>query len=146
MRARLAPGARLLAAEVVVYGRGARGERLTQGSLFDSWRLWRDGRLYWADAMALEDDIAARMACPFGFAGAEASGLLLLAGAEEEARHARDLLRDAGQDASLVRPGLMLARWLGRATEIRAALALTLPILRADILGQLRRLPRLWTS
>ena len=144
--AALAPGARLLAAEMLVFGRVARGERLTQGSLFDAWRIRRDGRLLWADATALDGDIAGRLAAPFGFAGAEASGLLLLAAGEAEALAGRDLLRDKGFDATLARPGLMLARCLGGASPVRDAMARAIPLLRAGVLGLPARLPRLWTS
>jgi len=146
MQARLAPGARLLAAEMLVYGRVARGEQLGHGALFDSWRLWRDGRLHWADAAELGGDIAATLRSPFGFGGAEASALLLLSAEAEVALSARDMLRQAGQDATLARPGLMLARWLGPASVVRESVALALPMLRAHSLGLPPRLPRLWTS
>ena len=146
MRARLAPGARLLAAEMLVFGRVARGERLSHGALFDSWRLWRGERLHWADATDLSGDLPARLAAPFGFAGAEASALLLLAGSEAEASAGRDLLREAGHDATLARPGLLLARWLGGASAVREALSAAIPLLRAGVLGYPARLPRLWTS
>src|SRR4051812_21378578 len=39
MRADLAEGARLLAAETLVFGRAVRGETMTTGAVFDSWRL-----------------------------------------------------------------------------------------------------------
>jgi urease accessory protein len=146
MQARLAPGARLLAAEMLVFGRVARGERLSHGALFDSWRLWRDGQLCWADATDLSGDVAARLAAPFGFAGAEASALLLLAASNAEALAGRDLLREAGFDVTLARPGLMLARFLGPATAVRDAMAAAVPLLRAGVLGLPARLPRLWTS
>lgn len=146
MEAALAPGARLLAAEMLVFGRVARGERLTEGSLFDSWRIRRDGRLLWADATALDGDIAARLNTPFGFGGAEAAGLLLLAAGEPEALAGRDLLRDAGCDATLARPGLLLARFLGSASVVRDAMAQAIPLLRAGVLQMPARLPRLWTS
>src|SRR5262249_18611401 len=35
----LAPGARLLAAEIVVFGRTARGERIVSGHYLDRWRI-----------------------------------------------------------------------------------------------------------
>jgi urease accessory protein len=146
MQVRLAPGARLLAAEMLVYGRVARGERLGNGALFDSWRLWRDGRLHWADATELSGDLAAPLRSPFGFGGAEASALLLLSAGEDAALAARDLLRQAGQDATIPRPGLMLARWLGPASAVREGVARSLPMLRAHALGLPPRLPRLWTS
>jgi urease accessory protein len=146
MHAALAPGARLLAAEMLVFGRVARGEQLTRGGLFDAWRIRRDGRLLWADATALDGDIAARLAAAFGFGQAEASGLLLLAADGAEALAGRDILRAAGFDATLARPGLLLARFLGGATPVRDAMARAIPLLRASVLGWPARLPRLWTS
>jgi len=146
MQVHLAPGARLLAAEMLVFGRVARGERLRQGALFDSWRLWRDGHLHWADATRLAEEPAASLESPFGFAGAEASAVLLLAGSDTEATAGRDLLREAGHAATLARPGLLVARFLGGARGVREALATAIPALRAGIFGLPPRLPRLWTS
>jgi urease accessory protein len=145
MEARLGAGARLLAAEMLVLGRPARGERLTQGSLFDGWRLRRGDRLHWADAVALESGLAP-LAARFGFGGAEATALLLLAASDAEALAGRDLLRAAGHDATLPRPGLMLARWIGGAVMVREALCAAIPALRSGVLGLPARLPRLWTS
>jgi urease accessory protein len=152
MRAELAEGAMLLAAETLVFGRAARGERLTHGSLFDAWRLHGPDGLLWADALELKGDIGDRIAAPFGFAGAEALGTLLLAGAD--AVVARDLLRGLSETvpggataaATIPRPGLLLARWLGPATAVRRAVAAAIVALRAAALGLPPRLPRLWTT
>ncbi len=142
--ARLAAGATLLAAEMLVFGRRARGETFATGFLLDSWRLrGADGALLWADALRL-DDPGAEIARPPGLAGAEASALLLLAG-PQAARH-RDLARElAGGNASIVRPGLLLLRWLGRAGEVRVGLRAAVAELRSAALGMPRALPRLWT-
>jgi len=145
MQVALAPGARLLAAEMLVFGRGARGERMLRGGVFDAWRIAGPAGLLWADALAVE---AAELAAPFGFGGATATGLLLLAGGDATA--ARDLLRalpeTAPGAATIPRPGLMLARWLGSATAVRGAMAAAIVALRAGALGLPPRLPRLWTT
>ncbi|MFB9970487.1 urease accessory protein UreD [Pseudoroseomonas cervicalis] len=145
MRAHLAPGARLLAAEMLVFGRAARGEAMQSGALFDSWRLWRGGRLHWADATSFDAPEAA-LARPFGFGGAGATALLLLTAPEPEALAAREALREAGHAATIARPGLVLARWTGAATEVRRALCAAIPVLRALSPGGAARLPRLWTT
>ena len=53
LRAELAEGAALLAAETLVFGRAARGERMRSGALLDAWRLHGPDGLLWADALAL---------------------------------------------------------------------------------------------
>jgi len=148
MRVDLAEGARLLAAETLVFGRAARGETMTKGMVFDGWRLHGPGGLCWADALELGADIGDRLAAPFGFGGAEALATLLLVAPEAEAR--RDLLRAlpeiAPGGATIPRPGLLLARWLGRATAVRRAVEQAIIALRAASLGLPPRLPRLWTT
>jgi urease accessory protein len=148
LRADLAEGAVLLAAEIVVFGRAARGERMRSGALLDAWRVHGPEGLLWADAVALPDDPGEALAAPFGFAGAEASGTLLFAGPGAEA--GRDLLRGsdaaAPGGATLPRPGLMLARWLGPAAAVRASVGVAIAALRAGLLGLPPRLPRLWTT
>ncbi len=141
MEARVAPGGALLAAEAVVLGRIARGEVWRRGALHDAWRLHQGGRLIWADALRL--DAAARDA-PFGLDGADSLGMILLL-AEDAAAH-RELARElTGGAASLVRPGLLLLRFLGSAGAVRGAMAAAIPALRAAALGLPPVLPRLWT-
>jgi urease accessory protein len=84
-RVALAAGARLLAGEMLVFGRRAMGETLTTGLLRDTWRIHRGGRLAWHDALALDGDIAALVARPAGFAAAAAAATLLYAADDAEA-------------------------------------------------------------
>ena len=55
IEAKLSATGRLLASEIVVFGRLARGERFSSGRLQDRWRLHRGGGLIWTDAVCLED-------------------------------------------------------------------------------------------
>ncbi len=140
------PGARLLAAEMLVFGRAARGERFRRGFLRDGWRLRRDGALRWADALRL-DDPGAAADDRFGLDGAGAMATLLHAADGAEAL--LPLLRDACGPlgaATVPRPGILLARWLGGATAVRAAMGGAIPAMRAAALGLPPRLPRLWTT
>jgi urease accessory protein len=140
----LAPEARLLAAEMLVLGRAAHGERFRRGALLDRWRVRRGGRLAWADALRLDDPAAAE-ADAFALGGANAIATLLLA-APDAAAH-RDRAREISEGgASLVAPGLLLLRWMGEAGAVRAAISAALPVLRAEALGHPARLPRLWRS
>ena len=141
----LAPGARLLAAEMLVLGRAARGETLRHGALQDRWRIRRDGRLLWADTLRLADPPAATIAGRFTLGGAGALATLLLVAPEAAAlrERARDL---AGGGAGLVAPGLLVARWAGEAGAVRAGLGAAIAALRADAFGLPAHLPRLWRS
>lgn len=156
MEVHLAAGAQLLAAEMLVFGRSARGETMRSGLLRDSWRLHGPAGLLWADGLTLGDDLGARLAAPLGFGGAQAMATLLLAapGAEAHLPLLRAALEDApgGEDrpppgaATSPRPGLLLARCLGDALAVRGALAAGIVALRHVALGQPARLPRLWTT
>jgi urease accessory protein len=134
--------ARLLAAEMLVLGRRARGERFSTGMLHDGWRLHREGRLIWADALRLEDPGAAA-AARFGLDDAGAMATLLLA-APDAAAYRPALRERAAGGASLVVPGVLLARWLGEAGAVRSALADAVGWLRAAAFGHPPRPPRLW--
>ncbi|WP_245584746.1 urease accessory protein UreD, partial [Salipiger mucosus] len=60
----MAPGARLLACEVLVFGRAAMGETVRQLHLRDRIDLRIGGRLAWADRLRLDGDAAAQLARP----------------------------------------------------------------------------------
>jgi urease accessory protein len=81
----LAADARLLAAEIVVFGRAARGERIASGHYFDRWRIAREGRLVWADALGWSDDPGAALKHPAGLGGAGAIATVVYAGPDATA-------------------------------------------------------------
>jgi urease accessory protein len=142
--ARIAATGRLLAAEMLVFGRVARGERWTDGALRERWRVERAGDLAWYDAMRLDGDMIDK---PAGFAGAEAFATALYVGADAE-NHlplARELTEDATcrAGATLVN-GILLARFLGAAAMVRAALARYIGGLRHAAAGLLAQAPRAW--
>lgn len=76
----IAGDAGLLAVESVVFGRRAHGERVGSGSLRDQWRVRREGRLIYADAVRMDGGIAALLDRPATFGGAQAFATILLAG------------------------------------------------------------------
>ena len=144
----LAPGAQLLACEMVVFGRIARGERLARGLLHDCWHIRVGGKLIWADTLRLESDIAAQLDAPAGFAGAHALATAIYVGsaAEKYLPLARALAEagDCGGAATLVN-GILVARFLNpRAHAVRRALAHYLASLRNAVAGLPVALPRLW--
>ncbi|KYG05888.1 hypothetical protein BE21_37945 [Sorangium cellulosum] len=145
----VAPGGSLLALDLVVFGRLARGERFTAGALHDVWRLRRGGRLTWADALDLSGDVAAQIANPAGFGGATAAGLLLLVADDaaawvDEAR-AR-LSRGSSRAGVTLVGGALVARALGaEPARVRRDLAELVSWLRAARSGHPARMPRFWS-
>ncbi|WP_247888515.1 urease accessory protein UreD [Azospirillum brasilense] len=148
-RLELEGDARLIAGEMLVFGRAAFGETVTRGLVRDAWELVRDGRLAWADALHMDGDLAETLAHPAGFGGAEACATLLFAAPDAGSR--RDALRAAAEGLEGVRvgatafDGLLVVRILGgEARSVRNAYAALWSHLRAAAAGLPTRLPRLW--
>ena len=144
----VAPGGLLLAAEILVYGRVARGERFSYGRLLDQWRVRRGGNLVWADGLGLDGDIPARMAAPAGFGDARASATVVLVGdsAADWLGHGRALTANGStRAAATVVNGVLLIRSLGPDPRtLRNAVGETLGALRASAGGFACAVPRLW--
>lgn len=139
----------LLAGDITVFGRVARGETFDHGELFDRWQVRRDGRLLWMDAARLAGDLPAQLRHPAGFDGARAQALILYRGPDHLA--ARDRLRDlivekgdGAEAGATVIEDLLLLRLLDRdPARLRRLFAL----LWADLRGGVKlpaRMPRLW--
>ncbi len=147
-RVDVAPGARLLACEMVVLGRVASGERFTSGLLLDSWRVNRGGRLVWADALRLDGKPPA--VAGFGDATAVALALYVadndsgqLAAGREQIERACSLAPGLKAGVTAVN-GLLLARFLGDPLPVRRGLASWLANMRTVCLDLPPRLPRVW--
>ena len=69
LRVEMAEDARLLLVEPVVFGRTAMGETVRQGCFRDSQRVWRGGRLVYADETRIEGPVSDRIAAPAALAG-----------------------------------------------------------------------------
>ncbi|MBM3507006.1 MAG: urease accessory protein UreD [Alphaproteobacteria bacterium] len=107
-------GARLLACEAIAFGRQARKEQMRSGLLHDTWRLHRDGKLVWADALRLEDDVAGLLARPATADGAVALATVLYVADEAAAllETARELTGCAHVTAAATTMGrVLLARF-----------------------------------
>ncbi|MFB0490117.1 urease accessory protein [Methylobacterium sp. OAE515] len=143
----LAPGAALVAAEIVAFGRAARGERIADGLFADAWRVRRAGRLVYADSFVLEGPISELLARPAIGGGAGACATLLDAsdGAETRLDEVRARLAEVGA------PGIEAAAsaWNGH-LAIRALSSAVGPLrgLIARFLAGYRGLPmpRVWQS
>ena len=58
----------------------------------------------------------------------------------------RLILQAGAATAALGAPGLLLARWMGEASAVRAGLSAAIMALREAALGLPPRLPRLWRT
>ncbi|MEZ0243954.1 MAG: urease accessory protein UreD [Sphingomonas sp.] len=136
--------ASLLAVEAVVFGRRAHGERVRTGALRDRWRVRRDGRLIYADAVRMDGDIAALLDRPAAFGGAQAFATVLLAGPDRiPVDDLRAMLPEGEgiEAAASALPHVTVVRMIGAHGDIlRPALARLLHVLRGAAL------PRVWQA
>jgi len=80
----LAPDARLLFAEAVVFGRTGMGEVVEHGMLFDRWRLRRGGALVYVESVRLDGAIAEKMSeAAVAKGGAAIATVLIVPGGPE---------------------------------------------------------------
>ena len=123
----LANGASLCAAESIVFGRTAMGERVQRGSVFDRWRLRVDGQLVFADRFAVDDaaygSLQAALDRPAIAGGAHALATLVLV-ADDVARYLeplRDALERGGVVGGVSQPGalIVLRALADDATDLR---------------------------
>jgi urease accessory protein len=133
---------------MLVFGRAARAESFARGFLHDSWRIEREGRLIWVDALRLEGDVAAKLRAPLAFAGAGALATALYVGADTPAHLplARELTESGrSRGAATIVNGVLIARFLGpRADLVRGDLARYIAALRAAAGGLPNHPPRIW--
>lgn len=139
----LADNVSFLGLEAVVLGRGAMGETVRTGAFRDRLRIWRGGRLIYADALSLEGDIAALM--QRAALGGGARAMAVIVHAAREAQGLLEPLREAlqgarGLAAASCWNGLLAVRLLAPGGEnLRHDIALSLAVLRRG-----RPLPRVW--
>jgi urease accessory protein len=144
--------ARVLAGEMVVFGRLARGEHFTQGLLRDAWFVRRDGRLVWADALHMDGAVQPCLDHMAGFGGARAlaTAVYVAPDAAVQLDAARNLMDSAARHgvrhgATLVN-GVLVCRWLADDPyAMRQAFAVFWAGFRAQTLGRVAQLPRLWS-
>jgi urease accessory protein len=144
----LAPSARFVGVESLLFGRQASGEAVQRAWLTDRIRIRQGGRLILHDATRTHGDLAALMARAGTFADARAMATLVAVTPEAEAMVPR--LRAALGDGRLPDDrleggvsawnGLVLARLLASdGAKLRQAVMVALGILRGDA-----ALPRVW--
>lgn len=132
-----------LGVEAVVLGRQAMGETVRHGALRDRMRIWRNGRLVYADTLVLDGEVSRLMESAAIGGGARAMAVLVHA--SNRAASFLDPVREAleaarGLAAASSWNGLLAVRLLAPDGEtLRHDIAAALAVLRAG-----RPLPRVW--
>jgi urease accessory protein len=142
--------ARVLAMDWLILGRAASGERVGQGDVRDTWRLYRDGRLVWADAFRLGGDIAALGRAKPLLADCTAIATIIYTApdAPSQIDAARDALGGAAMahNGATVVNGLIICRMAAeQASDLRRAVVNFLSAFRGRLREKPISLPKVWT-
>lgn len=138
----LAGDARLFLAEAIVFGRAGMGEAVEDGSLFDRWRVWRDGRLIYAEGVRLDGPIAQRLGETAVAKGGIAFATVLIVPGNDETVQAVRSWQDqfTGEVGASAWNGLAAVRLCARdGAALRHDLVHVMTAMRGD-------LPRIWTN
>jgi len=142
-RIHLDENASFLGVEAIVLGRHAMGETVRRGHLRDGMRIWRGGRLVYADALVLDGEVERSMNVAAIGGGAGAAAVILHASPRAAAclEPVRDALAGArGHAAASAWNGLLAVRLLAADGEtLRRDITAALAVLRDG-----RLLPRVW--
>ncbi|EIZ77865.1 urease accessory protein [Novosphingobium sp. Rr 2-17] len=139
----LAQDVTFLGVEAIVLGRQAMGESVRSGRLRDRMRIWRNGRLIYADTLSLDGDIARLM--HNAAIGNDARAMAVLVHASDRAANFLEPVRAAlegarGLAAASTWNGLLAVRMLAPDAEtLRHDITAALAVLREG-----RPLPRVW--
>ena len=143
------PAGQLMTGECVVFGRLASGEVMERGLVSDRWEIRIGGRLKWADALRVENDIVAALDNTAGFGGARAYATVVYVGAN--AKNHLSAAKELTADCADVRAGatcrgqVLIARWLGaEPLAVRRGFEKYWIGLREVTGGYTERLSRLW--
>jgi urease accessory protein len=136
----LAAEVSLLFVEAVVFGRTAMGETVTDGELFDRWRVRRSGEVIFADTMRLDGAIDASLGRAAVAAGHRAVATVLAVPADADALDRARSVNFCGEAGVSAWNGFMLARLVA---ADGAALRRDLQTLLAALHGSP---PRLWMN
>jgi urease accessory protein len=145
----------VMAGEMMVFGRLARGEVFTTGLARDAWDVSIEGRPIWRDALHLEGDVLRMLDHQAAFDGARANATAILVGhgAENQLEAARECLAQAtdrldARDvlcAATAMKGIVIARFMARdPMKLRRVYGAWWKTFRHQTRGLPARLPRLW--
>ena len=145
---RAADGARIMAGEILVFGRLARGEVFRNGTLRDAWTVERDGRRVWMEALRFDAREGALLEHAAGMDGARslATALYVADDGPEQLDTARRLLRgNRCRCAATCVNGNLVVRFLARdAQALRTEYTRFWTAFRHAVAGLPARPPRVW--
>lgn len=145
----ISPGSELLALESLVLGRAAHGEKLSAGTIIDTWHVRKNGRLHWGDTFCVIDDFFQHLSRKALLWDSTALATLLYFGPELEKR--LQLIRDQSVSfdchcgATLV-GGMVVARLAARSSfELKTALRNLLQEFGKEFAPGPFRVPKMWS-
>lgn len=146
----LASGSALIAADMLCLGRTGCGESFSHGRFALRTSVSVDGRPIWLERGCL-DGGGALLGSPVGLNGQPVSATMLASGpgVDEGLRDAcREIVCQVGQSGVTLLPeGLLVARWLGPATEPgRAWMKRVWACVRPAVAGRQGAEPRIWCT
>jgi urease accessory protein len=145
----LSTGAELLALEWIVLGRAARGEAMVGGSITDSWRVKKDGRLIWADSFRATDDTLPHLQRKALLSNCKALATLIYFGPriQERLEFLRDIAPSLGcLCAATSVAGLIVIRFAASASsDLRLALRSFLRQFGRELGPGPFRVPKMWS-
>lgn len=146
---RLAAGASFIGWELLCLGRTASGERFERGALRLSTRIERAGKLLWREQGGVEGSDPL-LASPAGLAGYPVCGTLIAVAEQADSSlvaRCRECMPTSGECGVSLLPGLIVARYLGHASEAgRAYFTALWQALRPALLGREAQPPRIWRT
>jgi urease accessory protein len=142
-------GTELLALEWLVLGRAAHGEKLSAGTVTDSWRIVKDGRLVWADSFRITDDVLPHLCRKALLSDCSAVATLVYFGTELGAH--LELVRDMAPSlqchcAATLVGGLIVVRFAaGTSYDLRTAVRSVLQQFGDTFAQGPFQVPRMWS-
>lgn len=143
----LATNARYIGSEILCFGRTASGETFDNGTIKQTTRIRREGKLVWHEQGEI-DGAGPGMHSPFGLDGHTVCATFIACGATLDAsqmRQLRDEIDVHGRSGATQLPQVVVVRHLGGSNEAaRAVMVAAWRRLRPVLLGRDAVIPRLW--
>jgi len=142
-------GAELLALEWLVLGRAAHGEVVVGGSITDSWRVKKDGRLIWADTFRITDVIFPHLKRKALLSNCNAIATLIWSGTYLDKRFdfLREIIPSLGCNcAATLVSGLIIIRFSAKeSSDLKLVLRSFLEQFGPELGSGPFRVPKMWS-